>query len=395
MTFANPKPLGYATGEKLPSTHVNTVFAYLPYAVDGNDGGTYTPAAPISIAGVPGLDLAGTVTIGTSFSPAWALREWVVSGALPSSGLAYGGGWHGGSGRWFVAGGTDKLTYSADGGLTWINISGAASTVLLLDACVDIVSNAAIAAGSSATAYRITNLSSVPPSVGTVTLPGTTPVVYALRAAGAASLMAAVGVYSGGTTAYIATSMGGGSSWTQRTAPAGMSAMTLHSLALSTSGSTMIAAASTAHTKLARSADSGATWAECSGTLASDVYHVTYNLARAVFVAVGVTGSRCYTSTDGNTWTLVSSAVTGGLSPGGTQRRCLASYGSALALLLVRATSGESVLRVSTDGGVSWVTAAYFERNPGGIIDDQYGIQLLVPAGASAATTVYRNPRRF
>jgi hypothetical protein len=50
--LTNPKPLGHATGEKLSSTNVDAAFAQLPYAIDGNAGGAYTPSAPITIGGV-------------------------------------------------------------------------------------------------------------------------------------------------------------------------------------------------------------------------------------------------------------------------------------------------------------------------------------------------------
>ncbi len=41
MSFTNPKPGGYVTGEKLPSAHVNTVWGNVEKAVDGTAGGTY------------------------------------------------------------------------------------------------------------------------------------------------------------------------------------------------------------------------------------------------------------------------------------------------------------------------------------------------------------------
>lgn len=42
MSFTNPKPAGYAFGEKLPSGHVNSVWASIAKAVDPQGGGAYT-----------------------------------------------------------------------------------------------------------------------------------------------------------------------------------------------------------------------------------------------------------------------------------------------------------------------------------------------------------------
>lgn len=59
MTLTNPKPLGFAYGEILTSAHVNSAFAQLPYALDGNAGGTYAPSAPLIING-SGLQVGGS-----------------------------------------------------------------------------------------------------------------------------------------------------------------------------------------------------------------------------------------------------------------------------------------------------------------------------------------------
>jgi hypothetical protein len=58
MTLTNPKPLGHAVGEVLTSTNVDAALVQLPYAVDGNAGGTYAPSAPIIIGG-SGLRVGG------------------------------------------------------------------------------------------------------------------------------------------------------------------------------------------------------------------------------------------------------------------------------------------------------------------------------------------------
>lgn len=62
MTLVNPKPAGYAFGEKLPSAHVNSVWSQLVYAIDGNAGGTYAPSSAIVIGG-SGLQVTGSCQV--------------------------------------------------------------------------------------------------------------------------------------------------------------------------------------------------------------------------------------------------------------------------------------------------------------------------------------------
>lgn len=51
MTLTNPKPLGWAFGELLTSAQMNSVATQLPYAIDGNAGGTYANTNPIVLTG--------------------------------------------------------------------------------------------------------------------------------------------------------------------------------------------------------------------------------------------------------------------------------------------------------------------------------------------------------
>lgn len=52
MTLTDPTSgAGYAFGEILPSADMTTIATQLPRALDGNLGGTYTPTAPIDLAG--------------------------------------------------------------------------------------------------------------------------------------------------------------------------------------------------------------------------------------------------------------------------------------------------------------------------------------------------------
>lgn len=58
MTLVDPTSgLGYTFGQKLPSTHMTTIAANQPKAVDGVGGGTYAPSAPIILNGASALQL--------------------------------------------------------------------------------------------------------------------------------------------------------------------------------------------------------------------------------------------------------------------------------------------------------------------------------------------------
>lgn len=54
MSFARANPAGWAFGETLTSTQMNTSDAYWPDAVDAGSGGTYTPTAQIDFQGTGG-----------------------------------------------------------------------------------------------------------------------------------------------------------------------------------------------------------------------------------------------------------------------------------------------------------------------------------------------------
>lgn len=77
MSFSNPKPLGYAYGELLPSGHVNSVWSQLPNALDGIGGGTYALVNPLTISG-------DTVSIDTLSVP----TELLVDGAAEFAGTS-------------------------------------------------------------------------------------------------------------------------------------------------------------------------------------------------------------------------------------------------------------------------------------------------------------------
>jgi hypothetical protein len=96
VTLTNPKPLGYAYGEALPSGEVNSVWSQLPNAVDGIGGGAYTLTAPLSIDGdtvtiddlevTTGAVVNGALSVvGSSFLAAVAATS-VATGALDVTG---------------------------------------------------------------------------------------------------------------------------------------------------------------------------------------------------------------------------------------------------------------------------------------------------------------------
>lgn len=59
MSFSRAKSAGWAFGELLTSTQMNTIDLNQSRALDGNAGGTYTPSAAVDI-GNAGLKLTGT-----------------------------------------------------------------------------------------------------------------------------------------------------------------------------------------------------------------------------------------------------------------------------------------------------------------------------------------------
>lgn len=72
MTLSNPKPGGYAFGEKLPSAHVNSVWSQLVYALDGNDGGNYITVSPLSVMGAG----FGNSRVDSAASFEWRGTNW-------------------------------------------------------------------------------------------------------------------------------------------------------------------------------------------------------------------------------------------------------------------------------------------------------------------------------
>lgn len=66
MTLVRANPAGWALFELLTSTQMNAVDSQLPYALDGNAGGTYTPTAELEL---DGTNIAGNVLHLTATGP--------------------------------------------------------------------------------------------------------------------------------------------------------------------------------------------------------------------------------------------------------------------------------------------------------------------------------------
>jgi hypothetical protein len=77
MPFSPIKAGSWAFGEVLTSAQMNQLNADFPFAIDGRDGGTYTPTASIVIAGGFGLTLSGN-----AFVAAGGFFEVLPSGVL-------------------------------------------------------------------------------------------------------------------------------------------------------------------------------------------------------------------------------------------------------------------------------------------------------------------------
>ncbi len=87
MTLTNPKPLGWAYGEILTSAQMNSVGSQIPYAIDGNAGGTYAPSDPIIIGG-DGLSVTGALT-GLNTATFGGTSMTSIKAAIPSIRSSY------------------------------------------------------------------------------------------------------------------------------------------------------------------------------------------------------------------------------------------------------------------------------------------------------------------
>lgn len=203
----------------------------------------------------------------------------------------------------------------------------------------------------------------------------------------------AVGLASGGSEPYVATSSATGAAWTDRSANAvGINTGTGWG-PVAVNGAVLVAAGKGNHTKLAVSSDGGVNWAASTTTLTSGEYTVVYNSILGKFFAINtgtLTTISVYSSTDGDVWDLVGSALPVPLDYVGCRDNhseglnALASYGSALVL------GGEygaaNRIAVSQDGGLTWGTS--FSMYAGacrGVICDNGSSSMLVLRAAGGA----------
>ena len=203
-----------------------------------------------------------------------------------------------------------------------------------------------------------------------VTPAGTPNQIYAVTLVPGTQTFIVIGRVASGD-AYVATSDGTGTVWTDRTAAAsGVFGGNTGWGSVAAQNSIVVAAPRTASTGIAVSSDAGVTWVASTTVLASAVYTVIWNPARGAFTAVAVgtvSGGtvQAYESVTGAVWTdMGANAI--GLDIVGCENAwtpsvgALAPYGTAL-VLAGRITAPHADLGVdinavvvSLDGGLSW-----------------------------------------
>ena len=268
---------------------------------------------------------------------------------------------------WILVGGIDLAAISLDDGLTWVaDVSGMSPNAINLD---DVANSRAndiwLAVGIGATVYTRTGISG---AWGTDALPGSPERVRTVFYDSSNALFIILGNVFAGTAPYLATSPGAALSWTDRSASIialpNFGAEVLSSGVANESGVSVVAASFASKTKLLRSAN-GTTWVEITSTLVSDTYTVGYNPVLDKFMAWGIVAGNIYTSTDGDTWTLVGAAALVAFTAGDTPHRAIGSLGgiwvvgaelsgAAIALYALDATdltaSGWSVQMLAAEG---------------------------------------------
>lgn len=239
------------------------------------------------------------------------LQSWLGAAENASNGIIEPRGiaWQQENLVWIAVGSTDEAMISYDDGLTWQDDSGGMSTSLgLVDVAHSRANDIWVAVGNDDDNYTRTGISG---AWGTTALPGGSTVsIENIVYDPLNDLFIAIGNTTGPTAAYIATSPGSALSWTNRTAnvTASFTSDVIGSHAVSEAGVSVIAGVNAAHTTLMRSTD-GLTWADVTTVLASDFYTVGYNPSLDKFLALGLSLGNVYTSSDGDSWTLVGPAA--------------------------------------------------------------------------------------
>lgn len=368
MTFARVNPPGWDEEDDVTPEQMNQLDINVSRALDGNDGGNYNPANPLDIGGgglrTNGDDVAGLMTL--------CLRNWSVCNPHDFAAgitLAAIGGFYDATARlWILVGDGDECVGSRDDGETFSDQSGSMGSSVDLRDAASGGSSSAIACGESATMYRCTDITAQNLTWATVTAPGTPTKVFSVEYDTGNSRYVIVG-QKAGPTPYVATSNNStGSAWTDRSAglPAGFAALALGSVAVG--DGEIVAAAASAHTKLARSANGGVNWLDSTTTLNSGRYQVAYSEELGMFVAVRVDSTSAnyvYTSEDASTWTL---RFSGSLGFGGVSddHHLVTWFGRAIVVAGQRANGNVAFVSFSMDLGVTW-EAQNVSREAGGI----------------------------
>jgi hypothetical protein len=354
-------------------------------AIDGLDGGTYTPTSPIQILGDEGLDVE---TLGVSglfdsngWTPRFGLQNWsvvnphhagAVAGAMLPTSIAQGGTYVGGRvSHWIIAGTNSRLFLSStDADVILDNVvdlsgDGAGNMISAIAGVNDIA--VAIGARSSGTGTTFgvwwANLATAVGTWNVVTVGDTTKLPRDIGYSEPHGKYIIVG--RDDTQPYILTSNDNtGTAWTARTAPASFAGKRLASLTVGTSGpgnGIAVAAAGVSHTKLAVSTDGGTTWVDSTTTLTDAVYQVAWNSTLQLFVASsGGPTFHVYTSPDGMVWTLrFSSTIASGITGWGTieRNRRISWYGHAIVLAVDNGYPGGGSIpsiAYSLDIGATW-----------------------------------------
>ena len=87
MTFDPFKPGNYVEGERLLHTEANQINEDIPYALDGRDGGSYTPSAAIQIGG-SGIECSVAPSTGNDVVNKTALDAAVASAIANAENLS-------------------------------------------------------------------------------------------------------------------------------------------------------------------------------------------------------------------------------------------------------------------------------------------------------------------
>jgi hypothetical protein len=272
----------------------DTLDAAQAASIDGDAGGLWSPATPISIGG------AGVAAVGVSdFSAPMQAQNWpergqgnITGGALNAAKIPFAylpaANSTNATGRWCAIP-SDEKSYTSDDGTNWQqratvssfsvgDIAAGVSGGVPVFIAVDRVINAT---------YKSVDAGETWTSIGN---PGV--VLYAVTYATSLGLWVASGF---GT---VVTSSDGGATWTSRTVPGGWSAKTARRIVWN--GSIFVMISVEAYNKVLTSPD-GVTWTERTIAILPVWVGLTWGATDASWMIVSAVGD-VYRSADGITW---------------------------------------------------------------------------------------------